>query len=106
MFFDFPCKRSRQLAMGKPFTSDAALTNIVEKLYRPNATIGSGSTAAAVRVELATGQPVGGAFHSQKAADGITSLQTWLAKNPTASAADRAAAENIMRDMSNALRGL
>lgn len=91
--------------MSKPATSDAALTNIVNKLYRPNATVGSGSTAAAVRVELATGQPVGGAFHSQKAADGIASLSTWMAKNPTASAADRAAAENIMRDMGNALRG-
>ncbi len=62
-------------------------------------------TPMRARVEMTTGQPVGGAFHSQKAEEGIAKLSTWLAKNPTASAADRAAAENIMRDMGNALRG-
>jgi RHS repeat-associated protein len=98
-------KDGLRAAMSKPATSDATLTSIVDKLYRPNATVGSGSTAAAVRLELATGQPVGGAFHSQKAADGITNLSRWLSGNPKAIAADRAAAENIMRDMGNALRG-
>ena len=61
--------------------------------------------AAAIRQELATGQPVGAAFHSQKAADSIRSLERWLSNNPTARPGDRAAAENVIRDMSNALGG-
>ena len=70
-----------------------------------NAKIGSGSTAAAVRQELASGQPVGSVYHSQKAQDNIVALQKSLDKNPTASPGDRAAAENIIRDMTNALGG-
>lgn len=91
--------------MARPATTDPALTSMIGKLYRPNAQIGSGSTAAAVRQELATGQPVGGAFHSQKAQDAIVALGRWLERNPTASAGDRAAAENVIRDMQNALAG-
>jgi hypothetical protein len=32
-------------------------------------------------------------------------LQKWLEENPAASGGDRAAAENVIKDMSNALRG-
>lgn len=35
----------------------------------------------------------------------ITSLQKWLQQNPTAAPGDRAAAENVIRDMQNALKG-
>ncbi len=98
-------KDDLRIAMEKPVVSDPSLSIIVDKLYRPDATVGSGSTAAAVREELATGQPVGGAFHSQKARDSIITLQKWLDNNPTARSGDRAAAENIIRDMNNALRG-
>jgi RHS repeat-associated protein len=98
-------KDGLRAAMEKPTVSDKKLSELVDALYRPNAKVGSGSTAAAVREELLTGQPVGGAFHSLKAEGGITALQKWLNKNPTARPGDRAAAENIIRDMSNALRG-
>jgi hypothetical protein len=91
--------------MGKSAVSDKNLSRIIDRLYRPDAKIGSGSTAAAVRHELTTGQPVGNAFHSQKSRDGITALQKWLDRNPVATPGDRAAAENVIRDMSNALRG-
>ncbi|MNL12229.1 hypothetical protein D3C87_1330920 [compost metagenome] len=91
--------------MSKPAVSDPKLSKLIDQLYRPNAKVGSGSTAAAVRQELATGQPVGDAFHSQKAANYIQALESWLANNPTARPGDRAAAENIIRDMRNALRG-
>jgi len=60
--------------MEKPAVSDKVLSSMVDKLDRPNATVGSGSTAAAVRQELATGQLVGGAFHSQKASKRIYGL--------------------------------
>ena len=98
-------KDGLRTAMEKPSVSDKNLSRLVDQLYRPNAKIGSGSTAAAVRHELATGQPVGSAFHSQKAQDSIFALQKWLDKNPAASPGDRAAAENIIRDMTNSLRG-
>jgi hypothetical protein len=98
-------KNELRAAMEKPIVSDKALSSIVNKLYRPNAKVGSGSTAAAVRQELITGRSVGRAFHSQKATDSIVELQRWLGRNPTASAADRAAAENLIIDMKNALRG-
>lgn len=91
--------------MSKPAVSNSSLASLIDPLYRPNATVGSGSTAAAIRQELATGQSVGGAFHSQKATDSIRSLERWLSNNPAALPGDRAAAENIIRDMSNALGG-
>lgn len=98
-------KDSLRADMSRPAASNSELNSQLDKLYRPNAQVGSGSTAAAVRQELATGQPVGGAFHSQKAQDAIASLQKWLSKNPTASPGDRAVAENVIKDMQNALNG-
>ncbi|MFS8125485.1 hypothetical protein QD336_23930 [Rhizobium sp. BR 250] len=82
--------------MQKPHVSDNELSELVDWLYRPNASIGSGSTADAIRFELSTGKAVGGAFHGQKAQDGIVALQRWLSKNPTAPSGGRAAAENII----------
>jgi RHS repeat-associated protein len=98
-------KDALRAEMEKPHTENPALSDLMDTLYRENATVGSGSTAAAVRQELETGMPVGGAFHSQKAQDSISALQRWLSKNPAASPGDRAAAENVIQDMSNALRG-
>lgn len=98
-------KNELRAIMEKPAVSDSTLSSIVDKLYRPNASVGSGSTAAAVRQELATGQPIGGAFHSQKANDSVVELQRWLSRNQTASPGDRAAAENLIIDMTNALGG-
>ncbi|MGH3348735.1 MAG: hypothetical protein ACRDO4_17275 [Nocardioides sp.] len=92
-------------AMGKPATRDPKLTDLMDELYRDNAKVGSGSTAAAVRHELATGQLVGGRSHVQKAENMITALQRWLRNHPDATPGDRAAAENVIRDMQNALAG-
>jgi hypothetical protein len=92
-------------AMGKPYAKDRRLAGKLDDLYRDNAQVGSGSTAAAVRHELATGQPIGGVFHSQKARDAIVFLERWLKNNPTASPGDRAAAENVIRDLTDALAG-
>ena len=72
---------------------------------RDTSTIGNGSTAAAVREELRTGLPVGDKYHSQKAEDAIVFLQKWLNANQTALSNDRLAAENLIRDMKNALNG-
>ncbi|RYF31151.1 MAG: hypothetical protein EOO23_03420, partial [Comamonadaceae bacterium] len=91
--------------MDKPAVTNAELSALLNDLYRPGAKIGSGSTADAVRYETVTGQSVGEVFHTQKAGDYSIALQKWIDKNPTASPGDRAAAENVLRDLQNALKG-
>ncbi len=60
-------------------SSNTDLQASIDYNYRPNATVGSGSTADAVRYELETGQAVGGVSgHSQKASEQITVLQNWI----------------------------
>jgi hypothetical protein len=92
-------------SMDRPPTADPKLSGIMDEIYRPNAKVGSGSTAAAVRSERATGQPVGGRWHTIKAEQYVIRLQRWLQANPTVSSSDRAAAENVLRDLKNALAG-
>jgi hypothetical protein len=82
--------------MSKPSVEDAQLQNLMNGLYRPNAKISSGSTADAIRHELATGEAVGGRLHLQKGADSIRALEKWLGNNPNARPGDRAAAEDVI----------
>jgi filamentous hemagglutinin len=91
--------------MTKPVVADVGLQALISELYRSGAKVGTGSTADAVRQELQTGNPVGGVFHSQKAQDYSRALQTWLDTSPTASFSDRSAAQNVLNDMQNALKG-
>ncbi len=91
--------------MGKPKVEDVKLQSFLDKLYRDNATLGSGSTADALRYELKTGEPVGGKWHTQKAIESIVYLEKWLIKNPNASFADKQAVTHIIRDIKNALNG-
>ena len=94
------------VAAAVPKSSDPKLANIVGDLYKgargPNP-IGTGSTADAIRNELATGQPTGGRFHSQKGAEYIRAIENWLSKNPNASHYDRMVAESLKNDLMNAL---
>lgn len=96
-------KRELRRQMSKPSVDDPELQKITDSLYRPDAKIGSGSTADAIRHERATGEAVGGRFHKQKGEDSIRALEKWLDKNPTASPGDRAAAENVILDLQNSL---
>jgi filamentous hemagglutinin len=96
---------SLRASMEKPNVQDENLSNIIDDLYRPNAKVGSGSTADAVRYEIATGEKVGGRGHIEKAETYSKALQDWLNKNPQASTSDKAAAENVLKDMQNALKG-
>jgi RHS repeat-associated protein len=89
--------------MEKPYVQNLGLQKKINEIYRPNARIGSGSTAAAIRHELATGEKVGSKYHSQKGRDLITSFEGWLKNNLTARQGDRAAVENIIKDTRNAL---
>ncbi|WP_231586594.1 two-partner secretion domain-containing protein [Cupriavidus basilensis] len=91
--------------MAKPVVSDAKLGGLIDDLYRDGAKIGTGSTADAVRYETQTGSPIGGVFHTQKAQDYSIALQKWLDSSPNASFGDRSAAQNVLRDLQNALGG-
>lgn len=44
----------------KPTAENQKFQNAINQLYRPNATVGNGSTMDAIRHELNTGQLVGG----------------------------------------------
>ncbi len=91
--------------MGRPKVHDPKLDKIIGENYREGAKVGSGSTADAVRHELKTGERVGGRLHDQKARDTITTLEKWLKNNPSARPGDRAAAENVLKDLQNSLSG-
>jgi hypothetical protein len=97
---------SLRAAMSRPTVTDPKLNRYMDELWRANATVGNGSTAAAVRAELLTGEPVGGVFHSQKARDMITAIKKWLENSENAPSVDRAAAENVIRDLQNSLDGM
>jgi hypothetical protein len=91
-----------------PKVSDPKLANLVNDLYKGAKTknpIGTGSTADAVRHELATGQPTGGRFHSDKAQQYVNALNNWLKRAPDASHYDRMVAESLKRDLESALAG-
>jgi hypothetical protein len=95
--------RSLRQQMAKPHVEDARLDKLLNKIYRKDAEIGSGSTADAIRHERLVGEPVKGVWHSQKGEESVRSLETWLKNNPTASSGDRAAAENVIKDLKDSL---
>ncbi len=89
-----------------PQVADTKLGNIVRDLYKGAkmpAPVGTGSTADAIRSELATGLPTAGRFHSQKGAQYINALDNWLQKNPTAAHYDRMVADSLKNDLASAL---
>jgi hypothetical protein len=88
---------------------DDELNKVLESLHRDTGQIGNGSTGAAVRHELQTGQSVGGKEHIQKLEDGITYLSKWLKNNETnfsVSNADKDAAFNMLKDLLDAAKGM
>ena len=91
-----------------PKVTNPKLKNLVDDLYKgakgPN-TIGTGSTADAVRNELKTGLPTHGRFHSQKAQEYSNALNKWLKKNPNASDYDKMIARSLLNDLQSALGG-
>ena len=98
-------------SMAKPHVANSELAGIMDQLWRANARVGNGSTAAAVRFEKITGKPVGGVWHSQKAQDKINELTKWirrqreLSADLRASPSDYRAAEDVLRDLLDAVEG-
>lgn len=92
-----------------PKVANPKLASLVSDLYkgaRGPKPIGTGSTADAIRNELATGLPTNGVFHSEKGRQYINALNNWLRKNPNADSYDRLVAESLRMDLESALRGL
>ena len=90
--------------MEKPVVQHPKLQNIVDDLYKPNAKVGSGSTAAAIREELSTGNQVGGKYHYEKGELYRRGLQNWLENNPNANLGDKVIAKNLLKDLNDAMR--
>jgi hypothetical protein len=88
--------------MQAPHVKNSKLKKIIEQNYRENAEIGSGSTAEALRHEKLTGEAVKGKFHTQKVEEMINRLDDWIKQNPNALTKDKAAAENVLKDLNNA----
>ena len=82
------------------------LKELLKRFHKDGSKVGSGSTAAALREELRTGLPVGDKFHTMKTEEAIRALNNWLESNPLARHGDRAAAENMLRDLLDAAKGL
>jgi hypothetical protein len=84
------------------FAANAKLRNILNSWNRTGRGAGSGSTADAVRHELATGQLVGGKGHVIKALEMRTAL-TKLLHDKSLSAADRSIVKDLLIDIQDAL---
>ncbi len=90
----------------KPGVTDVKLGNIVRDLYKganmPQP-IGDGSTADAIREETKTNTQTHGRWHSQKGREYKRALEKWVTANPTADAADKKAAQDIIADLTDAI---
>ncbi|MGR4862240.1 RHS repeat-associated core domain-containing protein [Caulobacter sp. LARHSG274] len=90
-----------------PNVYNKKLADIVKSLYSgtKNANrVGNGTTAAAVRSEIATGVRTNGSFHATKAEQAITALKK-LIGSPQLSEWDKQVASRLLSDLQNAMRG-
>ena len=78
-----------------------ALKRVINQLYRPTAKIGDGGTADVIREELLRGNTK----HVQKGLERIRNLQNIISKN-TLSPNDLRIANELMKDLQNALTGV
>jgi filamentous hemagglutinin len=81
------------------------LRGLIERLYRPNASVGTGSTADAIRYEMQTGIMLSKAGHFQKGMEMRTALIRVL-RTESLSAAERQAVRAVLIDLQKALSGL
>ena len=83
-------------------TSNQKLKNVIDQMYRPNATIGSGGLADAVSHELQTGEMVGGRSHLKKGRERLKNLKNILAKE-SLSEQDKKTINKLIDDLEKAL---
>jgi hypothetical protein len=93
-------------SMQRPHATTPELKRMIDQQYRFGSEVGSGSTAAAIRYERTTGEMIKGTSHLEKGKDDLRWFKRWYENNSTASPGDRAAAENVIKDLEDALKGL
>jgi hypothetical protein len=90
-----------------PAVTNGKLANIVRDVFKGTKTpspIGTGSTADAIRREIATGQPTYDVFHAtNKGPQYVRALENWLKKNPDADYRDQLVARSLLDDLREAL---
>jgi len=82
--------------------SNPKLKNAVDQIYRPNATVGDGGLADAIRREKETGEKVGGRSHVQKGKERLKNLENILA-NEKLNARDTQIINKLINDIKQAL---
>jgi hypothetical protein len=102
--------KGRKLAgvVTKPAVSDRKLQNLVDNFYKHVGTPGrhgNGTTADAIRYEIATGKDINGSAHVTKGRETIRGLRNWLRRHPDASPEERDVAQGIIDDLLAALGG-
>ncbi|WP_374027255.1 pre-toxin TG domain-containing protein [Bdellovibrio bacteriovorus] len=98
--------RDLRKTMDRPTIKDPELRLFVNERYWKNtSTVGNGSTAAAIRIERIENLPVKGRYHTQKGQNSLVHFEKWLKNNPEGDASDRAAVENMIMELRDALEG-
>ncbi|KYD13450.1 hypothetical protein B4168_3252 [Anoxybacillus flavithermus] len=80
------------------------LRNTINEMFRPTATVGDGSLAAAVRLEAKKGILTGGKSHIQKAKERIRNLENILMKE-NLDPKEREIANDLLIELKRALNG-
>jgi hypothetical protein len=90
----------------RPEVESQKLKNYVDQLFKgvdhPGRT-GDGTTMAAIRHELLTGETVQNRRHIIKGEETLRGLERWMDKNPQAPAPDREVAQMLIRELREAL---
>ena len=88
----------------KNAATNQKLKNIIGNLFRRNAKVENGSSMDAVRLELRTGIPVGGKFHTNKLIESRNGLVKLL-RNRSLDGTDREIVKSLLIDIQKALSG-
>ncbi len=81
---------------------DPKLRNLIDNYYREKSSFGDGGTADAIEYERATGQPIGGKFHTQKGIELSNGLRN-LINSGKLSPSDAAIAQRLLDRLTQAL---
>jgi RHS repeat-associated protein len=95
-------------APGAPTAINDRLQKILNYIFKgatnPSRT-GDGSTMAAIRTELASGESTFGKWHSGEGTKLVRMLEEWLESSPVADGSDVSLAKQYLQDMKDALSG-
>ena len=98
--------RGQRPARSQPEVEDFKLKNYVDQLFKgidnPRRT-GDGTTMDAIRHEIRTGETVHNRRHIIKGEETLRGLERWMERHPDAPAPDRRVAEQLIRELREAL---